>query len=272
MMRSLWTAASGMAAQQMNVDTISNNLANVNTTGYKKERLEFKSLLYQTLRRADLDPANQTGQPVNLQVGLGVRPIAVTRIFSQGNFESTGNQTDFAISGEAYFVVERSPGEVVYTKDGTFVLSIAPDGMALVTSDGFPVLDTTGAPIVLPAEYTLSHLSFSDDGAISYTDPDGTVVDLGIQMALVRFQNPQGLEALGSNLFGTTIASGAALYEAEGASTVPSRIVQGYIEMSNVAVAEEMVRLIIAQRAYELNSKAITATDEMLQTANSIRR
>jgi flagellar basal-body rod protein FlgG len=271
-MRALWTAASGMAAQQMNVDTISNNLANVNTSGYKKERLEFKSLLYQTLRRADLDPANQTGQPVNLQVGLGVRPIATSRLFEQGNFQATGGRTDFAIEGGGFFVVERSPGEIAYTKDGTMKLSVADGGMTLVTSEGFPVLDINGDYVVFPDGYPMDRLSFSEDGAISYTDPDGLTEDLGIQIALVQFMNPQGLESVGSNLFKTTAASGAAVYEVDGGAVIPSRIAQGYVEMSNVQVAEEMVNLIVAQRAYELNSKAITTSDEMLQTANNIRR
>ncbi len=271
MMRSLWTAASGMMAQQTNVDTISNNLANVNTTGYKKERLEFKSLLYQTMQRADLDPANATGRPVNLQVGLGVRPVAVSRIFDTGNFEMTMNKLDFAIEGPGMLVV-RDNENLFYTKDGSLKLSITDEGRMLTTSEGFPVLSTDGEPIYFPDDLALDNLSISREGVLAYTDAQGTIVDMGVRIALVQFSNYLGLEAVGGNKFAATVASGEPLYEAEGGLTKNSKLVQGYLEMSNVQVAEEMVKLIVAQRAYDLNSKAITTSDEMLQTANNLKR
>ena len=271
MMRSLWTAASGMTSQQANVDTISNNLANVNTTSYKKERMEFKSLLYQTMQRADMDPQNQTGRPVNLQVGLGVRTIATSRIFDQGNLEVTGHPIDFAIEGNGYFAIQRGE-EVFYTRDGSFKASVGEDGIMLVTSEGYPVLSTDGEPIIIPFDVSLESLSVSREGVFEYVDAAGVANDLDVQFNVVQFSNPQGLEAVGSNLFGITPASGEPLLESEGEVTKPSGIIQGYLEMSNVQVAEEMVKLIVAQRAYEMNSKAIQASDDMLQQANNLKR
>ncbi len=272
MMRSLWTASSGMSAQQLNVDTISNNLANVNTTAYKKERLEFKSLLYQTMQRADLDPANANGRPVNLQVGLGVRPIATARIFERGNFEATMGKTDFAIDGDGFFMVQRTPDQIAYTRDGSFKISNTDAGIMLVTAEGYPVLGVDDQPIIIPEDVPIGRLSIADDGTISFNDVDNVAQDLGMQIAMVQFSNVQGLEAIGSNLFTTTASSGLALYEANGEVNKGSTLIQGFIEMSNVQVAEEMVKLIVAQRAYELNSKAITTSDEMLQQANNLKR
>lgn len=273
MMRSLWTGASGMIAQQTNVDTISNNLANVNTTAYKKERLEFKSLLYQTMQRADLDPANQTGtRPVNLQVGLGVRPIATARFFDVGNMEITDNKLDFAIQGSGFFSVRTGEDTSAYTRDGCFKISYTDEGKFLVTSDGYAVLDANGDTIIFPPELMLSDLSIDYLGNFFYTNAEGTREDLGFQLDVVQFSNVQGLEAIGSNLFVETVASGAPMHEADGDVTHLSTIQQGMREMSNVLVAEEMVKLIVAQRAYELNSKVITTSDDMLQQANNLKR
>ena len=273
MMRSLWTAASGMSSQQLNVDTISNNLANVNTTAYKKERLEFKSLLYQTMQRADLDATNQTGRPVNLQVGLGVRPIATARIFETGNLEATYNQTDFAIDGPGFFMVQKSIDEVAYTKDGTFKTSPTEEGgIMLTTSEGYPILSIDEEPVIIPEDVAISQLSVNDVGELSYIDADGMQQPLDVQFAIVQFSNVQGLEATGGNLYRQTMASGGPLFEVNGETNRISNLIQGYVEMSNVQVAEEMVKLIVAQRAYELNSKAITTSDEMLQQANNLKR
>lgn len=271
-MRSLWTAATGMSAQQLNIDTISNNLANVNTTAYKKERTEFKSLLYQTMQRADLDPANAAGRPVNLQVGLGVRPAATVRAFDVGNFQATLNKLDLAIEGHGFFVVQTAEDTIAYTRDGAFKLSITDEGRMLVTAEGYPILGIDDTPIFIPDEIEISALSISFEGNLSYMDAQGIEQDLDLQIALVQFSNTLGLEALGGNLYGTTVASGEAIYEYEGGLSKLSRLVQGYLEMSNVQVAEEMVSLIVAQRAYELSSKAITTSDEMLQTANNLKR
>jgi len=261
-----------MTSQQMNVDTISNNLANVNTYGYKKERLEFKTLLYDTIKRAELDQANQTGRPVNLQLGLGVRPVATARIFTAGNWERTDVSQDFAIAGDGFFVVQRGEDDVKYTRDGSFKLSAMDEGLMLVTSEGFPVLSLDGDFIIIPYEVSFADVSVDSAGRFGYNDTEGQFQDLGMQFAIVQFSNVQGLEAVGSNLFAVTSASGQPLYEADGDVNRVSVIQQGVLESSNVQVAEEMVKLIIAQRAYDLNSKAIVTSDEMLQTANNLKR
>jgi len=272
MMRSLWTAASGMTAQQTNVDLIANNLANVNTAGFKKERMEFKSLLYQTMSRATIDPTTGFVGPSNLQVGLGVRPIATTRIFEMGNLERTENNLDFAINGPAFFAIQRNLDTVTYTRDGNFRLSVGDDGLMLVTAEGFPVLGIDDEPIIIPFDINVATMSVQDDGTLLFRTPEGEIEDLGFQLALVQFPNVQGLEAIGSNLFIATAASGEPMLESDGETTQVSTVLQGFIEMSNVQLAEEMVRLIIAQRAYEINSRAIQASDEMLQQANNLRR
>lgn len=272
MMRSLWTSASGMTAQQTNVDTIANNLSNVNTTAYKKERLEFKSLLYQTMERADLDPANQTGRPVNLQVGLGVRPVATARIFDMGSIEVTNNKLDLALSGDGFFTILRDEDNIVYTRDGSFKVSPTDDGLMLTTSEGYPVLSTDGDTIVIPNDVKISALVFGETGELSYVDDTGAVIALDMQLDIVQFSNVQGLEAMGGNLYKATLASGEALHEADGETNTLTTLVQGAIEMSNVQVAEEMVKLIVAQRAYELNSKVIQSSDDMLQQAANLKR
>ena len=273
MMRSLWTAASGMISQQQNVDNIANNLANVNTTGYKKERMEFKTLLYETMKRADLDPANRTGRPVNLQVGHGVRPVSVSRMFTMGNLQRTDNPQDLAIEGRGFFAIRMNMDEIRYTKDGTFKLSPVAEGNMLVTSEGYAVLSSDGEEIVFPYDVIMSFVSIDEGGNFYYTPANGgETMDLGFQLLLVQFPNEQGLEAMGNNLFMETVASGAPLSEPDGEVVRPSRIMQGVLEMSNVQAAEEMVNLIVAQRAYDLNSKAITTSDDMLQTANNLKR
>ncbi|MCL2236021.1 MAG: flagellar basal-body rod protein FlgG [Defluviitaleaceae bacterium] len=273
MMRSLWTAASGMTAQQTNVDVISHNLANVNTTAFKKERLEFQSLLYQTMRRATMDQATMVQGPTNLQVGLGVRPIATSRVFEMGNLERTDNQFDFAINGPGFFMVQTDLDTVAYSRDGNFRLSpMEGGGLMLVTSEGLPILGIDGEFIEFGEELNILTMAVSDDGTILFTSPEGEMVDEGLQIAMVQFPNVQGLEAIGRNLFLATAASGEAMLESDGETTVTSRLMQGMLESSNVNLAEEMVRLIVAQRAYEVNSRVIQASDEMLQQANQLRR
>ena len=274
MMRSLWTAASGMTAQQFFVDNISHNLSNVNTVGYKRARVEFQSLLYQTMRRADLDPANMTGRPVNLQVGLGVRPVAVARMFTQGNLQRTENMLDFAIEGDAFFVVRRTedPEEIFYTRDGSFKLSPVDDGLMLATSLGYPVMSVDGEPIIFGDEVAWHNVVMNDAGAFFHVTPEGEMEDLGFALQLVQFPNVQGLEAVGANLWSLTVASGAPLVQGEDEVLSLSRVFQGVLEMANVNVAEEMVDMIRAHRAYDLNARAITTSDEMLQTANGLKR
>ena len=267
MMRALWTASSGMAAQQFNVDVISNNLSNVNTTAYKKDRVEFKDLLYETLDRAYVLEGG--GKPVNLQVGHGTMPIATIKNFEKGNFESTSNPLDFAIDGEAFFMVRGPKGDVVYTRDGSFKASITEQGKMLTTSDGYPVLDEAESEIYLD-DIDISMLSVSPEGEMTYEDSEGAMTSTGQRIGLVKFENRNGLVSIGKNFYTRTSASGDPVADSESGKR--SSLVQRFLESSNVTVVEEMVKLIVAQRAYEINSKAIQSADEMLGMANNLRR
>lgn len=271
MMRSLWTAASGMTTQQLNVDNIANNLANVNTTGFKKERVEFQSLLYQTMTRANFNDGAATARPANLQVGHGVRATATTRMFTQGNMQSTESNLDFAIQGPGFFMVQMTNDQVGFTRDGTFKASADGDEFTLVTSQGYQILGVDGAPLSFPIEYNINSMTVDPSGSIFLADGSESI-DTGLQIGIFQFPNTQGLEAIGGNILVTTSASGEPLSEADGETNTISMIVQGFLEMSNVQIAQEMVNLIIAQRAYELNSRAITTSDEMLQNANNLKR
>ncbi len=273
-MRALWTGASGMSAQQFNVDTISNNIANVNTTGFKSERAEFKSLLYQTMQKASVSADGNRVIPANLQVGHGVKPVAVSRTYNTGSLENTENPWDFALTGPGFFVVERGVDENgdpnhVFTKNGAFKLAAQDDGsLILVTSDGYPILDTEGERIILE-----DRIGVNVDREGRFTrEINGVVEDLDIQLDVVQFINPQGLEAIGDSFYDTTATSGEPVSEVEGELPNKTEIVQSFLEMSNVNIADEMVRLIVAQRAYELNSKSITTSDQMLQQANELKR
>lgn len=270
MMRALWTAGSGMKAQQFNVDVISNNLANVNTTGYKKERAEFKDLLYQTMDRAYV--LENSGKPVNLQVGHGTAVTATVRNFDPGNVDKTDSPLDFAIEGEGFFTVIGPQGQVQYTKDGAFKISVTEDGMRrLTTSDGFPVLDDQGQEIVFDSDVNVSTLVVTPTGQMSYKNNDGDSVDLGITMGMVNFPNKYALEATGRNLFSKNSATGEPV-QANDDTSGKSIINQFALESSNVSVVDEMVKLIVAQRAYEVSSKAIQSSDDMLQMANGLKR
>lgn len=272
MMRSLWTAASGMISQQTNVDTISNNLANVNTIGYKKETAEFKSLLYQTIQ-SKTTSANGETKPVAAQIGLGVRNSAINTIFKQGNITPTEIDTDFAIDGDGFFQVMGVDGEKYYTRNGSFGWAVGNSGMVLANSDGLPVLDTYGDLIELDfTEYDISKISIDSDGFVCYEDEKNNPVSIDIQIGLAQFSNPGGLTKAGDSLYKESDASGEPIYEADSDTIKKSVIRQGYLESSNVQIVDEMVNLIVAQRAYEMNSKAITASDEMLQQANQLKR
>ncbi|HKM38864.1 MAG TPA: flagellar basal-body rod protein FlgG [bacterium] len=259
MMRALWSASSGMMAQQLNIDVISNNLANVNTNGFKKSRLEFQDLLYETIRGAT--PTAAGGYlPSDLSVGHGVRPAATLRIFSSGNLQPTQNPLDVAIEGDGFFVVELPTGEEAYTRDGSFKLDADGD---LVTTDGYLVMPG----INIPPE--AKNVAIAANGTISY-ELDGDSIS-GDQIMLALFSNPAGLRAVGRNLFLPTEAAGPVedgLIPGEDCGNLAA----GFIELSNVQVVEEMVNMITAQRAYEINAKAITAADEMLGVANNLRR
>lgn len=270
MVRSLWTGASGMIAQQTNVDTIANNLANINTAGYKKEAAEFKSLLYQTIQEVSTD-SNGKEKPVGVQVGLGVRNSAITSQFTQGAINETGGAWDFAIAGDGFFAVQMEDGSTGYTRSGNFQMSIGTSGTTLCDSSGRPVLDTNGAPIVLDSTMSPSKLKIDTSGRLMYPDSTGNAQPIGVQIGLVQFNNPAGLNKVSDSLYQESSASGTARWEANEAVLKKSELRQGYIEASNVQAADEMVNLIIAQRAYEMNSKVITASDTMLQQANNLR-
>lgn len=267
MMRSLWTAASGMKAMQFSVDTISNNLANVSTIAFKKVKPEFEDLLYVTMQKAY--SGNGNTKPVNLQVGHGVVARASVRDFGWGNMEQTGNQLDMAIQGDGFFSVLGPSGNPLYTRDGTFKVSMTDNGKMLATSDGYPVLDRDGNNIYFDTD--LQNVQIQPTGEITYKDPTtGISLPSGQYIGLFQFDNVQGLEAIGGNMYKSNSASGTALPDADTSN--PSTIRTGFLESSNVQVVDEMVKLITAQRAYDLNSKAITTSDEMLQTANNLRR
>jgi len=271
MMRSLWTAASGMHTQQTNVDTISNNLANINTTGYKKETAQFKSLLYQTIQANSTD-ANGEPKPVGIQAGLGVRTSAIVSQYKQGTLLETGNDYDFAIQGNGFFMIQMEDGSIGYTRNGSFGLSIGAEGITLATAEGRPVLNTAGEPILFDTAIDTSLLEVDDSGNFLYPGESGSPEPLGIQIGLAQFNNPAGLEKLSNSILKPTENSGEARLESEDTNLKTSKIINGYLEGSNVQAVNEMVDLIVAQRAYEMNSKTIIAADEMLQQANNLRR
>jgi flagellar basal-body rod protein FlgG len=264
MMRSLWTAASGMEGQQFNIDTISNNLSNVNTTGFKQNRPDFEDLLYQTRRIAGTPATELTVVPTGVQVGHGVKVAATQKIFTQGSLQSTGNVSDVAIEGEGFFRALLYDGTYGYTRDGAF--KIDSNGQ-LVTSNGYRVMPE----VVLPEGFVRDSLSVSQDGRIT-VKVAGSDENLEVgQMQLYRFVNPTGLQAIGENLFKVSNASGEAIGGRPGFNGM-GKVIHKFIEMSNVSVVQEMVNMIVAQRAYELNSKAIQTSDTMLGIANNLKR
>jgi flagellar basal-body rod protein FlgG len=262
MIRSLWTSATGMQAQALNLDVIANNLANVNTAGFKKSRAEFQDLLYETLRPAGTSSSQDTQVPTGIQIGHGTRPSTVLKIFSQGNMENTKNELDLAIEGDGFFQIILPNGETAYTRDGSFKLDS--DGR-IVNSDGFAL----EPEISIPSD-ALS-ISVGIDGTVSVLQAgDSTPSEIGT-IELARFVNPAGLISTGRNLYITSEASGDEMIGTPGEDGLGS-IAQGFLEMSNVSVVDEMVSMITAQRAYEVNSKSIQTADEMLQMANNIKR
>ncbi len=258
MMRALWTGASGMIAQQTSLDNIANNLANVNTTGYKREQTEFQSLLYSKLQTKVTDHEGNP-KPVIGQVGLGVRVASIVSNFTQGSLTETGRWLDAAIDGEGFYSVRRPDGTVGYTRNGSFKLGMYGDVVMLCSSDGYPVLDTEGEPISFPATYDMANLSFDQFGNLIYSQNDSNTTQTIATLALTQFNNPAGLLKLSGSLFQATDASGEPRLELTDMNLKRSRIVAQYVEASNV------------QRAYEMNSKVIQASDEMLQQANNLR-
>lgn len=255
MIRSLWISKSGLEAEQTNMDTISNNLANVSTNAFKRSRAVFQDLLYQNLRQPGGASSQQTILPSGLQVGTGVRAVAAERLFLQGNLQQTGNDKDVAINGSGFFQVLMPDGTLSYTRDGTFQTD---NNGQLVTSSGYVIQPAITVPID-----TLS-LTISRDGIVSVTQPGNAQPNQIGQLQLVSFINPAGLDAKGENLFVETNASGTPSANVPGTSGLGT-LQQGYVETSNVNVAEELVNMITVQRAYEINSKAITTSDQMLQ-------
>ena len=262
MLRTLWIAASGMEAQTLNIDVIANNLANVNTCGFKRSRADFQDLMYQTLRPPGVASSQATEVPTGIQLGQGTRPVSVQKIFIQGDYQQTQNELDLAIEGDGFFQIMQPNGEIAYTRAGAFKLDS--EGR-IVTSDGFPIEPELSVP------WDSKSIYVGTDGTVSVLEAGQTEpVQIG-NIQLAKFVNPAGLQSIGRNLYLPTSSSGEATTGTPGEDGFGT-IAQGYLEMSNVSVVEEMVDMIIAQRAYEINSKAVQTADEMLQIANNMRR
>ena len=255
MINSLWISKTGMEAQQMQLDVISNNLANVSTNGFKKARAVFEDLMYQNLRQVGANTSEQTNLPTGLQVGLGVRTVATARSFSQGNLQQTGNNLDIAVQGNGFFQLTLPDGTIGYTRDGAFQLD---NQGRMVNSNGLPL----AGGITVPANATA--LSVAVDGSVSATIPGTTAPQAIGTITLASFVNPAGLEPKGQNVYTESAASGQPNVGTAGANGLGT-VMQGFVETSNVNVVQELVTMIQTQRAYEMNSKAIQTSDQMLQ-------
>ena len=263
MIRALFSAASGMVAQQMNVDNIAHNLANANTVGFKSRRAQFQDLMYQSVVQPGAASGQQTLVPTGLQLGLGTRASSNEIIFTQGNFSQTNNPFDLVIQGKGFFQVRKPDGQLAYTRAGSFHLDR--DGN-LVTSDGYAL----EPQITIPAD--AQDVTIAQDGTVSYTQPGQTATQQAGQIQLANFQNPAGLNSLGSSLFAPTDASGQPIVGMPGGQEGLGTILQGYVEQSNVSVVDEFINLIVAQRSYEANSKVVQAADQMYQQINNLPR
>lgn len=263
MIRALYSAGSGMSAQQVNVDNIAHNLANANTTGFKMRRAQFQDLMYQTLVQPGASAGAQTNIPSGLQLGLGTRTVSNEILFTQGDFSLTNNPLDLVIQGKGFFQIRRPTGETAYTRSGGFHLDR--DGN-IVTNDG----DALEPQITIPAE--AQGVTIGSDGTVSYTLPGQTATQVAGQIQIANFANPAGLNSIGKNLYTPTDSSGEAQIGTPGGQEGMGALLQGYVEQSNVSVVSEFINLIVAQRAYEANSKIVKAADEMYQQANNITR
>ncbi len=263
MIRALYSAATGMTAQQTNVDNIANNLANSNTAGFKARRQQFQDLLYQTMVQPGAAAGAQTTVPTGLQLGLGTRATSNEIIFTQGNFTQTSNPLDLVIQGNGFFQVTLPNGELAYTRAGQFQLN--KDG-TMVDANG----NTLNPQITLPQN--AQNVTIATDGTVSYTVPGQTAAQTAGQIQLATFMNPAGMNSLGQNLYQPTDASGDAVVGNPGGSEGLGSLLQGYTEQSNVSVVDEFVNLIVSQRAYEANSKVVKAADEMYQNMNNLTR
>jgi flagellar basal-body rod protein FlgG len=262
MIRALYSASSGMQAQQLNLDVVANNLANVNTAGFKRTRTDFEDLLYQTFRAPGATGPQGSTIPSGIQVGNGTRPVATQRIFSQGDFQQTENPLDLVVEGDGFFQITRPDGATAYTRSGAF----KKDGTGrVVTSEGYVLLPN----LVIPVD--AKGLTVASDGTVSVTVAGQNQAQQIGQIQLAQFVNPAGLLSVGRNLFMPTSASGNAVTGVAGTNGLGT-IAQGFLEMSNVKVVDEMVAMITTQRAYEANSRAIQTADEMLAMSNNLRR
>ncbi len=262
MIRSLYTAATGMTAQQLDLDVVANNLANVNTAGFKKNRADFQDLMYQIVEEPGT-AATQTGtSPSGIQIGLGVRPAAVGKIHSQGDFESTNNPLDVAIEGDGFFQVALPTGEITFTRNGAFKLDATGN---LVNSDGYLLQP----PVTIPPDAV--SITITADGFVNVKQPGQPQASQITQIQIARFSNPAGLRARGRNLLDQTDSSGPPILSIPGINGVGT-LAQGFLESSNVSVVEEIVKMVTGQRAYEANSKVIQTADQLLQTAINVKR
>ena len=263
MIRALYSAGSGMNAQQMSIDNIAHNLANANTAGFKARRTQFQDLLYQSFLQPGAAAGSQTVVPSGLQLGLGARPAANSVIFSQGNFQQTNNPLDLVIQGKGFFQIRRPTGEVAYTRAGNFQLDR--DGN-LVTGNG----DSVDPQITIPQQ--AQSITIAADGTVSYSQPGQTASQIAGQIQLAMFTNPGGLNSIGNGLFLPTDASGDATIGNPGGQEGLGTLQQGYVEASNVSVVEEFINMITSQRAYEANTKVVKAADEMYSQVNNLTR
>ncbi|MCI5633246.1 flagellar basal-body rod protein FlgG [Helicobacter sp.] len=262
MMRALYTATTGMLGQQLQIDVTSNNISNVNTFGYRKERAEFADLFHQVLQYAGSSTSETTLSPTGIEVGLGVRPTSVQKIFSQGNFKETEQNFDIAITGNGFFQIELPDGTIAYSRDGAFKLD---DEGNVVNSQGYLLVPN----ITIPDDAT--QVNIGTDGTVTVLQGNDTTVNELGQIETVNFINPAGLHALGDNLYLNTNASGDPIVGTPGLNGF-GQLRQGFVETSNVKLVEEMTDLIVGQRAYEANSKSIQTADSMLQTVNQLKR
>jgi len=263
MIRALYSAASGMTAQQLNVDNIANNLANANTTGYKMRTPQFQDLLYQSIVLPGVNAGQQTTVPAGLQLGLGTRASSNEIIFTQGSMNQTGNPLDVAIQGNGFFQVRMTTGTLAYTRDGSFQMD---KNGVVVDSSGNPL----DPQITIPAN--AQSVTIAPDGTVSYVTPGQVNAQQAGQIQIASFQNPAGLNSIGKNLYQPTDASGDATVAAPGGTEGLGTLMQGYTEQSNVSIVDEFINLIVVQRAYEANSKVVKAADEMYQQVNNLKQ
>ena len=263
MIRALYSAASGMNAQQLNVDNIANNLANANSTGYKSRRAQFQDLLYQNMVQPGASAGQQTTVPSGLQLGLGTRAASNEIIFTQGNFTETDNPLDVVIQGNGFFQVLQPTGQLAYTRDGSFQLDRNGN---IVDSSG----NQLQPGITIPAN--AQSVTIAPDGTVSYLLPGQSAAQKAGQIQIANFQNPAGLNSIGKNLYAPTDASGDPTVANPGGPEGMGTLLQGYTEQSNVSIVEEFINLIVAQRAYEANSKVVKAADDMYQQVNNLKQ